>query len=1009
MRPQSWNYRCPIAFLITDSGSDNTQSTLPLQGAHHASTSPIIGGAISGAKLPPRPTARDDRREQQTAPSSPTVDMGSNSARGLGIEPGHQPSEQGRNAALGKEALTRLNQIISNYHTKAALIILHSRVELPPSFNKGSESPRVNRWFNVELDDTDILREPLRPWRTCDATDNRPPPLVIETYLDTKGLTNNQSLVILDENGKRWDVRESLTALEGARAKPYQSENDEIILERWRIELGESSSKPPADLGSILPTVYKKSIVLFRSLFTYSKFLPAWRFSKRNKKLRQSPALQIKYRVVDGSASRDDCSLDHLTAPLSEGSEKVVDTYSFGVTESPAGPFSVQVTYRTNCDFRVDDSEALLSSRFMGADDEIFRPSLPSDDVNRPNPEVGSVPVERRTVENPDCTRAYGSLSTFHQVGPTTGASPISALRAMRDSGAGSPSPTDSSKRLLPPAKVVPSGRAAQIAGEGGGPGFQRRPSISFQPFKAPPLSASPALADSPLGVSPRNMSSRIPTGTSADSRVMPPPSSAASARRPITAASEQAISFSNSASPKPAPISRYSSSFSHRRGRISAGANRLEDDNSSGRASATSSNAQPGSGLLTEATGTSAESIHADDENISDFLKMLDSKKDLMNSTTSASIQPGSKQPNTTAAALARFRSMRDSNAALSDSMSQSMLMHRSSISSSKQLSGVPLMVAGTSISTASSPGKPISPHTPHTPAIRSRLSSNSVADDIETDHPSRIPRIQHDSPLEEHPGMENARGPSSTAGAIDIPASPRIFDPTYRRSSSAALRRPIVTSEDDEIFPFGMRSLSLGADEPSNTTLGAAQQQNEFQKSQQSPAEDPSGPSGSVTGPYRDNTSLRGQMSRPASASASSNPHIYQPRFASSRGRGYSGGHSLSSASSSLARGANLAPHLAERDQDRDGNASGSNSGNSTSEIRRGSAQRPSTGRTLSAQAPEDDEPLLFAMSDFGVSRRSLDEGRHGNHGGAESAAGSRRGSGRRGAGLPGFHVWS
>ncbi|KAI2726154.1 hypothetical protein CBS147332_3041 [Penicillium roqueforti] len=1004
--PQSWIHRCPIAFLITDSGGDNTHiQHSPKTTMHQHPRSSAVPSPPPN--LPPRPTARDVRREQETAPSSPTVDMGSNYARGLGLEPGPQPSEQGRNAALGKEALTRLNQIISNYHTKAALIILHSRVALPPSFNKGSDSPRVNRWFNVELDDTDVLREPLRPWRTCDATDNRPPPLVIETYLDTKGLTNNQSLVIIDENGKRWDVRESLAALQGARAKPYQSENDEIILERWKIELGECSSRPPADLGSILPTVYKKSIVLFRSLFTYSKFLPAWRFSRRNKKLRQSPALQIKYRVVDGSAARDNLPLDHLTAPLSEGSEKVVDTYGFGVTESPAGPFSVQVTYRTNCDFRVDDSEALLSSRFMGADDEIFRPSLPSDDVNRPNPEVGSVPVERRAVESPDCTRAYGSLSTFHQVGPTTGASPISALRAMRDSGAGSPSPTESPKRLLPSAKVLPSGRAAQIAGESGGSSFPRRPSVSFQPFKAPPLSASPALADSPLGMSPRN-TSRISTGTSADSRVMPPLSSAASARRPITIASEQAISSSNSASPKPAPISRYSSSFSHRRGRLSVGTNRLEDDNSSGRASATSSNAQPGSGLLTEATGTSAESIHADDENISDFLKMLDSKKDLMNSST-ASLQPGPRQANPTAVALARFRGMRDSNAALSDSMSQSMHMHRSSLSSSKQLSGVPPMVAGTSVSTASSPGKPISPHTPHTPAIRSRLSSNSVADDIETDHRSRIPRSHHDPPLEEHSSAENTRGASSTAGAIDIPTSPRIFDPAYRRSSSAAVRRPVVTSDDDEIFPFGMRSLSLGADEPSHATLAAAQQHTESLKSQQSPAEGRSGPSRSAAGPYRDSASLRGQMSGPTSASASSNPHVYQPRFASSRGRGYSGGHSVSSASSSLARGANPAPHLVERDHDRDGNASGSNSGNSTLEIRRGSGQRPGAVRTLSGQAPEDDEPLLFAMSDFGVSRRSLDEVRHGNHGGAESAAGSRRGSGRRGAGLPGFHVWS
>ncbi|KAJ5327743.1 Autophagy-related protein 13 [Penicillium brevicompactum] len=974
--------------------------------------------APSGVPNIPRPTPRDDRDERDdTAPSSPTVDTASNSARGLGIESGPQLAEQARIGIPGKETLGRLNQIISsvdppshlqqNYHTKAALIILQSRVSLPLAYNKGSDIPRVNRWFNVELDDTDILREPLRLWRTCDATDRRPPPLVIETYLDTKGLTNNQSLVILDENGKRWDVRESLAALQGARAKPYQAENDEIILERWRIELGEASSRLPSDLGSLLPTVYKKSIVLFRSLFTYSKFLPAWKFSKRNKKSRRSPALEIKYRVVDEGLSRQNGSLDHLTAPLSGVNEKVADTYSFGVTESPAGPFSVQVTYRTNCDFRVDDSEALLSSRFMGADDEIFRPSLPSEDITRLNPEIGSVPVERRTVESPDLTRAYGSLSTFHNVPAGTGASPISALRALRDPSGGSPSPKDSEKKLLPPAKVVPSGRAAQIAGETGSPNFQRRPSVSFQPFKAPPLSASPAMAESPLGASPRTTSTRIPTGTSADARFMPPPSSAASARRP-TLASDQAISSSNSASPKPAPLSRYSSSFSHRRGRLSAGTNRLEDDqNSSGRVSTASSTAQPGSGMLAEVTGTSAESIHADDENISDFLKMLDSKKDLMNSSTTASIQAGVRQPTSTAVALARFRGMRDSNAALTDSMTQSMHVNRSSMSSSKQLSSVPPMVAGTSISTASSPGKPISPHTPHTPAIRSRLSSNSVADEIETDHRSRIPRIEHDSPLEELPSEDLVRGPSSTAGAIDIPTSPRMFDPNYRRSSSAAQRRPPAPSgDDDEIFPFGMRSLSLGADEPATTTLSVAQQQ-AAQKDAQSPAEDPAGASGPTTSAYQESGSLRSQLPGAGGASASSNPHVYQPRFASSRGRGYSGGHSVSSASSSLARNANLPPHLVERD-DRDGNASGSNSGNSTLEIRRGSGQRPSSGRTLSAQAPEDDEPLLFAMSDFGASRRSLEEGRH-NHGGTDSAGGSRRGSGRRGAGLPGFHAWA
>lgn len=878
--------------------------------------------------------------------------------------------------------------------------------------------------FNVELDDTDVLREPLRTWRSCDISDSPPPPLIIETYLNTKGLTSNESLVILDENGKRWDVRDSLLA-SGASSgsKQSQSDSEDIVLERWRIELGQSSTRLPADLGSILPTAYKKSIVLFRSLFTYSKFLPAWKFSRRNKKARPNPALQVRYRVVEGDLSSGP-GIDALTVPLYESTGRVVDTYSFGVTESPAGPFSVQITYRTNCDFRVDDSEALLSSRFMGADDAIFRPSLPSDGFAQLNPHVSSVPAERRVPENPDWSQAWGSLTTFHEppcLKVRADADPVSTLQS-RDVSATPISPSDSpSKTLLPPAKIGSSGRAAQLASESGASNISRRPSVSFQPFKAPPLSASPALTDPQLSVSPRNATPIRPSsGTSVDSRIMPPPSTAASARRPTALAAEQAISSSNSASPKPAPISRYSSSFSHRRNRPSGGFAKGEDDASSGRASAASSNVQPGSGLLAEATGTSAESIHADDENISDFLKFLDLKKDLLNRNVSSQ-DVANRPASGTSAALARFQKMRESNAVLSDSISSSVHLQRSSFSSGKPLSGVPPMLAGTSTSTASPPGKPISPHTPHTPAIRSRLSSNSVADDVHTEHArQRASLIERDSSLDVNPSSEPTQRAATIAGAIDIPTSPRIFDPSYRRSSSAAQRRrPATASDEDELFPFGIRSVSLGVDGGSHMQRRAETEGIGSTQSQPPHTEQP------ITGNLEDpNTRVpstvdqfdgpcdRGQsVSVPAATSSSSNTNVYQPRFASSRGRGFSGGpQSLSSASSSLVRGGTIPPHLIERDADRDGNASGSNSGNSTMEFRRGSGQRPGTSRAPQSQGNfEDEEPLLFAMSDFGASRRSLEENRHGNHGGSDSASGSRRGSGRRGNGLPGFHQWN
>ncbi|KAL1982098.1 hypothetical protein VTN96DRAFT_1753 [Rasamsonia emersonii] len=967
---------------------------------------------------PPRPSSArlDSQRDQDAESNRPSSNAGSDTTRGLGIDPGVEASEQEQKATPAKEAMTKLNQIISNYHTKAALIILHSRVDLPPVYSKGSDTPRVNRWFNVELDETDVLRDSLRRWRTCDATDNRPPPMIIETFLDANELTNNQSLVILDDNGKRWDVVEALAASQDAAAS---SNPNEVILERWRVELGEPSGKPPPDLAAILPTVYKKSIVLFRSLFTYSKFLPAWKLAKRNGKMRASPALKIKYRIREASAADQGSGADNLTIPLHGGTGKVVETYSFGTTESPAGPFSVQVTYRISCDFRVDDSEALLSSRFMGADDDFFRPSLPTEESNRVGAqESESLPLERRgPVEQPDRTRAYGSLSTFHQVGPTTSASPISTLRAARELGTTSPSPSASPpQKLLPAAKIGPVGRAAALAGEGSS-GVTRRPSLSFQPFKAPPLSASPSLVDPPLGASPRVGSGRTSApATSADTKSMPPPTEAASAsRKPATVPPEQAIASSTSASPKPAPISRYSSSFSHRRGRLSSGGtNRTDDDNnSSGKASATSSSAQPGSGILAEVTGTSGDSLHADDENISDFLKMLDLRKDLLNPVKAAAVDAATRR---TSAALTRFQRMRDSNAALSDSMSSSLLLHRSSASSSRQLSNVPPMVAGTSISTSSSPGKPISPHTPHTPAIPSRLSSNSIVsyDDQEAECPDRPLEVEHDSPAEENANDETThRATRSGANAIDIPKSPRPFGPSFRRSSSAAQHRRAATvgGDDDEIFPFGMRSVSLGAEERSHLSLSALLRQQEFENTTTNP--DQPCPDAQQPSSINEDSANPGAVgSGPTAASTSSN-HPYQARFSHSRGRGSSGGpQSHSSTSSSYPRGSAIPSHLAERERDREGSASGSNSGNSMADIRRGTGHRSSSGRSTAPPTTsfEEDEPLLFAMSDFGISRRSLEEGRRSSVG-AESggnSGGSRRGSGRRGTGLPSFHAW-
>lgn len=817
--------------------------------------------------------------------------------------------------------------------------------------------------------------------------------MVIETYIDTEELTNNQSLVIIDEQGRRWDVEEALatspSSSAGGGRRPTSSE---IMLERWQIQLDEPSVEIPKDLAQILPRTYKNSIVLFRSLFTYAKLLPAWKLSKKLSKPRSAHSHpKLKYRIREESPSDISSKGHSLTLPLYETTGDVVEDFEFDPIDSPAGALSIHVTYRSNCEFRIADSEALLSSHFMGMDEQFFEPSLgrnnntnQKDGANRA--EVGSLPPKRTdTVQRPGHGQAYGSLSTFHQVGPPTGSSPLSALRAARDMGSQSPTDRQSLKGLS--SNRSAQGSRSSLRSTEGAPTVGRRPSVSFMPFKTPSLSASPLQTEQMGPLLARGSLGRTSTlGSLAEVRTpsaLGPRGAVPSRGSPI--AQEQAATSSGSSSPKPAPT-RYSSSFGPRRTRLSSGGgSRTDDDNnSSGKASIASSVAQPGSEILAEGGGASSGSIATDDDNISDFLKMLDQKKDLKSFRTTSDKASADASTRRTTAALTKFQRMRDSNAALSDSMSSSLLLHRSSSSSSRQLSSVPPMVAGTSISTESSPGKPISPHTPHTPAIPSRLSANSIIE-----YPHRVSSsgedrlLQREAPRREERSRTNTSRDPNT-GAIDIPTSPRPFHPNYRRSSSVAQQTRTLAMEDElDIFPFGLRSASLGADERPQLSISALAGLQEGSAEALSNVGHPGPLFGPAPNPEECNSApmTRQQSSslenREDTGSLPQRGLTYRPRIGRASGRGPTPPHgSISS--------------LADR-------GSGSGSGSSDQRGGRYSYTRPTS-------TFEEEEPLLFAMSDFGAiqqSRRSLEEARGGSSAGAsdragrDSGASSRRGS--------------
>lgn len=132
---------------------------------------------------------------------------------------------------------------------------------------------------------------------------------------------------------------------------------NEIVLESWKIELGEASGSLPAALSEKLPSIYKKCILVFRSLFTYSGFLPAWMLTQRLSKTKSNNGLKVNYRVFDGNEAGHLLGVDNLAVPLYEGNERVIDSFPFGTTDSLARDLSVEVSYRINCDFRVDGLE----------------------------------------------------------------------------------------------------------------------------------------------------------------------------------------------------------------------------------------------------------------------------------------------------------------------------------------------------------------------------------------------------------------------------------------------------------------------------------------------------------------------------------------------------------------------------------------------------------------------------------------------------------------------------
>ncbi|KAK4217214.1 class E vacuolar protein-sorting machinery protein hse1 [Rhypophila decipiens] len=983
-----------------------------------------------------------------------------------------------------KDSIKKLDQVVQNLFYKTAILVVQSRLHLPPSNRK------PNKWFQLETDELDVFRDELRVFRRSGTFDNRPPPMIIETYMDASRLSASQSLVVMDEYGKRWDVLEALNSSGSSSPGDNDRRNTEIILERWRIELKFIDNVDDlVEFQATLPTIYKRAVVFFRSLLVATRIMPCYKYAQQPFSKGKHAALELKCRILPAEPENPPSGFDPLRQPLIDGhSRDAVTDYMFGDLEVPVGRFYASVTYRNDCNFRVDDAESLLSSRFMGVDENFFKPSIGTQHRKYDYGEVGSLPSQRQSgygqsqrAQEP--LQTYGSLSTFHGEG-ALGTSPMTALKSVKAIGSDTSSPPSAAASIEvdPPHSlpIRPSTTRPSLRGVDGA--HNRRPSVSFQPFKAGSLSGSPRLPESDAaGASGSPSSLTRPSGIAnqARNRSSLTAGMAASLRTPGgvptstpaegTSAGSGGTPIPVSASPRPV-TSRYSSSFTHRRARPSFGTSvgqtkitpGITDDDqiSSGKQSLSSSAAQPGSGLLTELGGNASSGgsfgPSIDDDNISEFLKALDSRKTLASFETSASgSTSGSKLDGSTAAKrtatqLYKFHLMRESNNALTESIQRITAttgtggVSLSSSSGSGNLAGA-ASVTGT--------GKPLSPHTPHTPAIPSRLSENSIIDYQGDEQGRRGARrmsrlgkstgteeevAEEEDEVEDEEDEDETPGPSQGdkergARAIDIPLSPsgRIVHHglvgvggSTRRASSVAQKRnlavkgvtrsnssrgeELITNANadesdillsEEMLAGGKRSISLGADDreaPSLSTLLAFQRQ---------------GTTDTVIPVAREEGQDNEDKDEEKDEAAGSAPRVFKTRrFTPLKRPSQSGndepssGSASASASASGAGGNTGGAGSGEKQQRYGGNLL---LGRALGAATAAAAAASGSGGSSSIQGPDDggdDEPLLFAMSELerGPSRRSLEAARGGHgSGGATPGSGSREETSRRGSG--------
>lgn len=569
-----------------------------------------------------------------------------------------------------KNTHAKLLQVIQNFFTKTSLIILQCRSLPDPLLTSLGAGAKTNKWFNLNLTppQDDWVRDEMKLWKSFHDVSHIQP-MIIESYLDLRQLGPREIVSLEDDTGNSWTVAKG------------SSKKQEIVVERWLIEFDRSAvSSLSADE---LPLIYKQAIVLLRVIYGFTRLLPAYKLRKILGQV-SSRGLLLRNKFIDGRHPISSKGRVGLSKSIIPHQMLLTDSHltqkSFAPVHTTLGALRVSVAYRNHYRFTVQDNEEMLSNQFLNSDKDTVAAHL------------GQMRVSSTPPSLPQESIKESSHKPAVSPSPTD---PVSLLQAAKQPVLPCSSVQPEENKRDTKQKLVLYAPTTSI----------QRPSI--QPFKAGSMSNSPpstlaahgpgaASAGSTLERRISITSNRSGSNASLAALLRNPRGSMSSSHTPAVAIStSQGTSAGTSAFPRsissshgshhvsedigenPSSTPRFSSSFGSRQSR------RLS--NTSVRHSSLTNEAHApslyGASVDSGGSKTPASGLYLDDD-IGQFVRMIDCKSDLWLSGGQGSKSLTHTDSNTQWDALSRFQFLKSQHDHLGDSVNASVVFNQSQAS---------------------------------------------------------------------------------------------------------------------------------------------------------------------------------------------------------------------------------------------------------------------------------------------------------------------------------------